>query len=55
MNPRDLMDVYNGCDERFMIMEWLWITPAPNLSSSGVRILPPAVAGVVFLVEISRR
>jgi hypothetical protein len=23
MNPRDLMDVYNGCDERFMFMEWL--------------------------------
>ena len=34
--------VWNVCDERFMIMEWLWITPAPNLSSSGVMILPLA-------------
>jgi hypothetical protein len=54
--------VWNGCVERFMFMEWLWITPAPNLSTSGVRILPLARmergfmrksgagdAGVVFL------
>jgi hypothetical protein len=45
-----------------MFMEWLWITPAPNLSTYGVRIWPLARmergfmrksgagdAGVVFL------
>jgi len=35
---------WNGCVERFMFMDCfcLWITPAPNLSTSGVKILPLA-------------